>query len=105
MAAEALYHFASTCGYDFKLLKGVISANRRQKELMVEKVKHHLGNLKGKTIGILGLSFKQNTDDIRKSPAIDIIKLLLKEGATRQLILLSSYSKKEQTSNALTPWQ
>ncbi len=76
---EALYHFASTCGYDFKLLKGVISANTRQRELMVENIKHHLGNLKGKTIGILGLAFKQNTDDIRKSPAIDIIKLLLKE--------------------------
>jgi len=79
---EALYHFASTSGYDFKLLKGVISANNCQRELMIEKIKHHLGgNLNGKTIGILGLAFKQNTDDIRKSPAIDIIKLLLKEGA------------------------
>jgi len=79
---EALYHFASTCGYDFKLLKGVISANNRQRELMIEKIKYHLGdNLKEKTIGILGLAFKQNTDDIRKSPAIDIIHLLLKEGA------------------------
>jgi UDPglucose 6-dehydrogenase len=77
---EALYHFASTCGYEFRLLKGVISANKRQRELMVEKIKHHLGNLKGKTIAILGLAFKQNTDDIRQSPAIDIIKLLLKEG-------------------------
>ena len=78
---EALYHFSSTCGYDFKLLKGVISANMRQRELMVEKIKHHIGELKGKTIAILGLAFKQNTDDIRKSPSIDIIKLLLKEGA------------------------
>lgn len=78
---EALHHFASTCGYDFKLLKGVISANKRQRELMVEKIKRHIGDLKGKTIGILGLAFKQNTDDIRKSPAIDIVKLLLKEGA------------------------
>ena len=78
---EALYHFASTCGYDFKLLKGVISANKRQRELMVEKIKHHLDDLNGKTIGILGLAFKQNTDDIRKSPSIDIIQLLLKEGA------------------------
>ena len=78
---EALYHFASTCGYEFKLLKGVISANKRQRELMVDKIKHHIGDLKGKTIGILGLAFKQNTDDIRQSPAIDIIKLLLKEGA------------------------
>jgi len=78
---EALYQFATTCGYDFKLLKGVISANKRQRELMVEKIKHHIGDLKGKTIAILGLAFKQNTDDIRKSPAIDIIQLLLKEGA------------------------
>ena len=79
---EALYHFATTCGYDFKLLKGVISANKRQREIMIEKIKHHLGNnLKGKTIAILGLAFKQNTDDIRKSPSIDIIKLLLKEGS------------------------
>jgi len=77
---EALYHFASACGYDFKLLKGVISANNRQRELMVEKIKHYLGDLKGKTIAILGLAFKQNTDDIRKSPAVDIVKLLLKEG-------------------------
>ena len=78
---EALYQFASTYGYDFKLLKGVISANKRQRELMVEKIKHHIGELKGKTIGILGLAFKQNTDDVRKSPSIDIIKLLLKEEA------------------------
>jgi UDPglucose 6-dehydrogenase len=49
---------------------------------MIEKIKHHLGSdLKGKTIAVLGLAFKQNTDDIRKSPAVDIIKLLLKEGA------------------------
>ena len=78
---EALYQFASTCGYEFKLLKGVISANKRQKELMIEKIKLHLGSLERRTIGILGLSFKQNTDDIRNSPVIDIIKLLLKEGA------------------------
>ena len=49
---------------------------------MVDKIKHHLGDLKGKTIAILGLAFKQNTDDIRKSPAIDIIKLLLNEGVS-----------------------
>jgi len=78
---EALYHFASTYGYDFKTLGAVTRANLRQREIMVDKIKHHLGNLKGKTIGTLGLAFKQNTDDIRKSPAIDIIKLLLKEGS------------------------
>jgi len=62
-------------------LQAVISANKRQRELMVEKIKHLLGSLKDKTIGVLGLAFKQNTDDIRQSASIDIIKLLLKEGA------------------------
>ncbi len=78
---EALYHFASSCGYEFKLLKGVISVNKRQRELMVEKIKHHLGDLKGKTIALLGMAFKQKTDDIRESASIDIIKILIKEGA------------------------
>ena len=78
---EALCSIATSFGYEFKTLQVVISANKRQRELMVEKIKHLLRSLKDKTIGILGLAFKQNTDDIRKSPAIDIIQLLLKEGA------------------------
>jgi len=77
---EALCSIATSYGYEFKTLQAVISANKRQRELMVEKIKHLLGDLKDKTIGVLGLAFKQNTDDIRKSPSIDIIQLLLKEG-------------------------
>ena len=57
-------------------LQEVISANKRQRELMVEKIKHLLGDLKDKIIGVLRLVFKQNTDDIRESPSVDIIKLL-----------------------------
>ena len=79
---RALCSIAESFGYEFKSLKAVVSANIRQRELMVEKIKHHLGeDLKGKTIGVLGLAFKQNTDDIRESPAVNIIQLLLKEGA------------------------
>ena len=78
---EALCSIATSYGYEFKTLQAVISANKRQRELMVEKIKHLLGSLKDKTIGVLGLAFKQNTDDIRQSPSIDIIQLLLKEGA------------------------
>jgi len=78
---EALCSIASSYGYEFKTLEAVVKANKRQRELMVEKIKRHIGDLKGKTIGILGLAFKQNTDDVRKSSSIDIIKLLLKEGA------------------------
>jgi len=78
---RALCSIAESFSYEFKSLKAVVSANVRQRELMVEKIKYLLKDLKGKTIGILGLAFKQNTDDIRESPSIDIIQLLLKEGA------------------------
>jgi UDPglucose 6-dehydrogenase len=78
---KALYHFASEKEYDFKMLDAVINANKRQREIMVGKIKRLVGNLKDKTIGILGLAFKPNTDDIRESASLDIIKLLLKEGA------------------------
>ncbi|MBI5745637.1 MAG: UDP-glucose/GDP-mannose dehydrogenase family protein [Nitrospirae bacterium] len=67
--------------YDFKILKGVIEANSRQKTLMVEKIREAVGDLNGKTIGILGLSFKPNTDDMRDAPSIEIINALQKSGA------------------------
>jgi len=78
---KALCSISEQYGYEFKSLKAVVSANNRQRELMVEKIKQLAGGLKGKQIGILGLAFKQNTDDIRESASIDIIKILLKEGA------------------------
>ena len=78
---RALCSIADHFGYEFKSLKAVVSANKRQRKLMVEKIKRLVGDLKGKVIGILGLAFKQNTDDIRESASIDIIKILLKEGA------------------------
>ena len=78
---KALHHFASEKDYDFKILDAVINANKRQREIMVGKIKRLVGNLKDKTISILGLAFKPNTDDIRESASLDIIKLLLKEGA------------------------
>lgn len=78
---RALCSIAEHFGYEFKSLKAVVSVNKRQRALMMEKIKRLVGGgLKGKQIGILGLSFKQNTDDIRESPSLDIIQLLLKEG-------------------------
>jgi UDPglucose 6-dehydrogenase len=78
---RALCSIAEKFGYKFKSLNAVVFANIRQRELMVEKIKRLVGELRGKQIGILGLAFKQNTDDIRESSSIDIIQLLLKEGA------------------------
>jgi len=55
--------------------------NKTQKERFVKKIEHALWNVKGKTIAILGLSFKPNTDDIRFAPSIDIIQMLQRDGA------------------------
>ncbi|MCM8777003.1 MAG: UDP-glucose/GDP-mannose dehydrogenase family protein [Candidatus Omnitrophica bacterium] len=68
-------------GYPFNLLKEVQKINKEQRLLVIKKAKELLWNLRGKEISILGLSFKPNTDDIRDAPSIEIISLLLKEGA------------------------
>ncbi len=77
----AFIRISERLGYNFELLKAVEKINRMQKERFIKKIEEVLWNLKGKTIGILGLSFKPNTDDIRFAPSIDIIEGLLKGGA------------------------
>lgn len=77
---KALSQIAGSHGYDFKLLKSVIEVNQQQRSHFVENIKKYFkGNIKNKKIGVLGLAFKDNTDDIRESAAIDIINILLKE--------------------------
>ena len=78
---RALNAIADNAQYDFKLIKAVLEVNLRQRQIAVDKIEKALGDLKGKTIAILGLAFKQNTDDIRESPALDIIKILLQKEA------------------------
>jgi len=78
---RALLRIAKDSGYDFKLLEGVLEVNREQQEKMVEKIERVAGTLKGKKVGVLGLAFKANTDDIRESPAIRIVSMLAERGA------------------------
>lgn len=78
---SAFIKIAEDLGYDFRLLKEVERINTEQKMRIVKKVGEHLWNLQGKKVGVLGLSFKPNTDDMRYAPSIDIIGELLKEGA------------------------
>jgi UDPglucose 6-dehydrogenase len=78
---RALSQMAQDKGYFFKILDSVIRVNEEQKKRMVVKIQEKVGDLRGKTIGILGLSFKPNTDDIRESSSIAIIKDLLAMGA------------------------
>lgn len=78
---NALNQIAGTKGYDFRLLKAVIEVNNKQRLIVIDKLEEILGNLNGQNISVLGLAFKGNTDDIRESAAIDIIRILTGLGA------------------------
>ena len=78
---SAFIRISDELGYDFGLLKEVQKINEAQMSRFLKKITDTLWVLKGKTIGVLGLAFKQNTDDVRMSPAIDVCQRLLKEGA------------------------
>jgi len=76
-------HFARDLGVDFEIVEATIRANRRQRAHVTEKVSKALGgDVSGKTISFLGLSFKPETDDVRDSPAIEIARSLVADGAT-----------------------
>ena len=78
---SAFIKISEQVGYDFGLLKEVQKINTFQMDRFVKKISETLWVLKDKTIGVLGLAFKQNTDDVRMSPAIDLCLRLQKEGA------------------------
>jgi UDPglucose 6-dehydrogenase len=78
---SAFIKIAEQIGYDFRLLKEVQRINTEQMERFIKKISDTLWVLKNKQIGVLGLAFKQNTDDVRMSPAIDLCHRLQKEGA------------------------
>jgi len=81
---KALVHFAGQTGYKFRILEAVEAVNEQQKNVLVTKMRKHFGSLKGKTIGLWGLSFKPRTDDMRDAPSISVINGLLAAGAKVQ---------------------
>jgi UDPglucose 6-dehydrogenase len=78
---SAFIRISESLGYNFGLLKEVQQINATQMDRFVKKISDTLWVLKGKTLGVLGLAFKQNTDDVRMSPAIELCQRLQKEGA------------------------
>jgi UDPglucose 6-dehydrogenase len=78
---EAFLWIARKQGYEFDLLKAVKQINEDQKKSLITKIEDALWILKGKTIAILGLAFKPNTDDMRFAPSVDIIRMLQEKGA------------------------
>jgi UDPglucose 6-dehydrogenase len=78
---SALIHTADDYGYDAQLLKSAVKVNQQQRYLAIAKLQQSLKILKGKTIGLLGLTFKPDTDDLRDAPALDLISELIRLGA------------------------
>jgi UDPglucose 6-dehydrogenase len=78
---SALIHTADDYGYEAQLLKAAVSVNQRQRQIVLEKLQTTLKILKGKTIGLLGLTFKPDTDDMRDAPALSLIEQLNRLGA------------------------
>jgi UDPglucose 6-dehydrogenase len=78
---SAFAHLAEQHGVDASLLRAVEGINLQRTEVFMKKVRSAMWQLRGKTLGILGLAFKPNTDDIREAPSLRIISALLKEGA------------------------
>ena len=78
---SALIHTANDYGYDAQLMKSAVSVNQHQRAIAIEKLQSELKILKGKTVGLLGLTFKPDTDDMRDAPALTLIEQLNRLGA------------------------
>ncbi|MBE9030826.1 UDP-glucose/GDP-mannose dehydrogenase family protein [filamentous cyanobacterium LEGE 11480] len=78
---SALIHTADDYGYEAQLMKAAVEVNQRQRSITLEKLQQVLKILKGKTVGLLGLTFKPDTDDLRDAPALVLIENLTRLGA------------------------
>ena len=78
---EALVRIGEQVGYDLRIVRAAIEVNQERATQAVSKLEHLLGNVEGRTICLLGLAFKPNTDDIREAPAVRIARLLQEKGA------------------------
>ena len=81
---QAFVHLAGTVGVDFDILRAAERVNKQRIERFFEKVRQALWVVKGKRVAVLGLAFKANTDDVRFSPALEVVKELLRQGAQVQ---------------------
>ena len=79
--AESLIRIAAALGYDFKLLKAVVEINSDRAPHLVEMIRKVLDPVDTKVIGVLGLAFKPNTDDVRGAASVEVIRLLHEAGA------------------------
>lgn len=79
---KALVHTGLENGYHMEVIEAVERVNERQKSIVYDKIVQAVGSVKGKTVAVLGLAFKPETDDMREAPALVVIQRLLSDGAT-----------------------
>jgi len=78
---KALIYMAEEMGHEARILNSVMQVNGERRNILIERLRQLLGDLKGRRVGLLGLAFKANTDDMREAPSIDIAEELLAAGA------------------------
>ena len=79
---DSLVHTAATLGYDFALLRAVVEVNRERAGRFVDMIEKALNPMDGRVIGVLGLAFKPNTDDMREAKSVEVVSRLTQMGAT-----------------------
>lgn len=101
---KALHFLSKKCGCETRTIKAAIEVNKTQKLVLYNKLINTFEKLNGKTIAILGLTFKPGTDDLREAPSIDNIKLLLKQGVKIKAydpIGINNFQKKIEKDDSL----
>jgi UDPglucose 6-dehydrogenase len=101
----ALVQMGDRAGYPMQIAGAAASVNAQQRRHMVAKIKAALGGLQGMTIGLLGLSFKPNTNDLREAPAVPIAQELMEQGATVRAYDPVALEEASKTLPRLTPCQ
>jgi UDPglucose 6-dehydrogenase len=101
----ALIQTGERLGYSMQIATAASKVNDEQRQRMVEKIRDTVGDLRGKTFAILGLSFKPNTNDLREAPALAIAQILMKQGATIRAYDPVALEEASRTLSGLTPCQ
>jgi UDPglucose 6-dehydrogenase len=99
----ALIQTGEQLGYPMQIAKAASKVNDEQRQRMVNKIRETVGDLRGKTFALLGLSFKPNTNDLREAPALAIAQILVEEGAIIRAYDPVALEEATQTVNGLTP--
>jgi UDPglucose 6-dehydrogenase len=98
----AFIQIAKEVGYDFRLLEEVSRVNEGQREVLLRHLKDALWVLRNRTVAVLGLAYKANTDDVREAPAIAIIEALRREGASVRAYDPAAHSNAQRVLNGVT---